>query len=217
MFLFYSLQLPIFQDWEWPRKIGLAQLDQRVGDDEKVGYERKFGLLLLGLAMCVFVKVAVYSIRFERALWYAGLRRTDDRLRILLGFKQRKSTLHRSQKVSNLILAMLLMFLSFETVSMVNMIYLILIFLGFIIPHVIYERRDVLNLCLRYTVFMTVLRYFLGITFMVNETWDCSAVVEEDSEYSYVFFVIVVSYFFIISLTNAHTHTHTDMVCSVYT
>jgi len=208
VFLFYSLQLPIFQDWEWPRKIGLAQLDQRVGDDEKVGYERKFGLLLLGLAMCVFVKVAVYSIRFERALWYAGLRRTDDRLRILLGFKQRKSTLHRSQKVSNLILAMLLMFLSFETVSMVNMIYLILIFLGFIIPHVIYERRDVLNLCLRYTVFMTVLRYFLGITFMVNETWDCSAVVEEDSEYSYVFFVIVVSYFFIISLTNAHTHTH---------
>ena len=85
VFSFYVVQLPIFQNATWARKVGLVQF-------HRVDYDQKVGLLLLGLAMCMYVKVAAYSIRFERALWYAGLRRTDDRLRILLGFKQRKST-----------------------------------------------------------------------------------------------------------------------------
>ena len=102
--------------------------------------------------------------------------------------------MHQSQKLSNLILALLLMFLSFETVSMVNMIYLVLIFLGFIIPQIIYEQRNVLTMCLRYTVFMTVLRYVLGITLMVNDTWDCSVELENDGslEYSYGLFGLYV-------------------------
>ena len=85
VFSFYVVQLPIFQNATWARKVGLVQF-------HRVDYDQKVGLLLLGLAMCMYVKVAAYSIRFECALWYAGLRRTDDRLRILLGFKQRKST-----------------------------------------------------------------------------------------------------------------------------
>ena len=87
------------------------------------------------------------------------------------------------------------MFLSFETVSMVNMIYLVLIFLGFIIPQIIYEQRNVLTLCLRYTVFMTVLRYVLGITLMVNDTWDCSVELENETtlEYSFGLFGLHIS------------------------
>ena len=69
VFSFYVVQLPIFQNATWARKVGLVQF-------HRVDYDQKVGLLLLGLAMCIYVKVAAYSIRFERALWYAGLRRT---------------------------------------------------------------------------------------------------------------------------------------------
>eukprot|EP00940_MAST-03C_sp_MAST-3C-sp2_P001840 g1840.t1 len=84
-------------------------------------------------------------------------------------------------KPSTMVIAVLLMVLSFEKVTMINMIYLCLIFVGFLFPEFIYDRVPVLRFCLEYTMFMTVLRYLVGISLMIDSSWDCRDIEKDET------------------------------------
>eukprot|EP00939_MAST-03C_sp_MAST-3C-sp1_P000657 g657.t1 len=190
LFLFNLFQMPLFKNTKFAGQVGFVRLAEQTSN-------QRAGLLAYGAITIIFAKFAMYIAIEGDSIWFAGARLTDGRLAIVLGFdkfrQKRNDNKSRSQRPATLIIAVLLMFLSFESVTFINFLYLCLIFVGFVAPVFMYERLPVLCFCLEYTVFMTFVRYIVGVTFMIDDYWDCSIGVDSvgvNETYGYNWFGI---------------------------